>query len=508
MIEEMCTLPNGWSRSKVGSLCKMIRGVSYPKVDAKKQLSKGYYPVLRGGNIQDEIIFKDLVFVPSKYIKDEQYIRRFDVVLAMSSGSRNIVGKAAQAKEDYKGSFGAFCGLLRPNKQIEPRFFGYYFKTKDYRTKISNLSAGVNINNLRRGYIENLSIPLPPLPEQKRIIAKIENLLDRLNKTKQGLARIPPLIKKFRQSVLARAFSGELTKEWRGQQKDLEPASLLLEHIRTERKKLLGKKYKEPEPINTSVLSELPKRWEWSTVGDIFFEIKNGTTEKQNDEGIGVPVSRIETIQNGVFDLYRIKHIKNPSKDLLETYKYIEDDIALSHINSKEHVGKTAIYLGKPNLFIHGMNLLRLRLSHKFINPMYIYNYFQTYDFRNNVRLKVKHAVNQVSINQKNLGMVPVSIAPIKEQTYIIQIVNQLFSRINPIEKSVKIAQARCEKMTQSILAKAFRGELVSQDSNDKPTSVFLEKIKVKKEKRKKITSKKIKTEDQVKNKKAYRNNQ
>ena len=108
---------------------------------------------------------------------------------------------------------------------------------------------------------------------------------------------------------------------------------------------------------------ELAEGWAWSTVGNLFCDIKNGTTATQNKESRGVPVTRIETIQNARFDVKRLGHIEAASDELLRAFEYKKGDIAFSHINSLEHVGKSALYEGIPSVLLHGMNLLRLRLG-------------------------------------------------------------------------------------------------------------------------------------------------
>ena len=116
---------------------------------------------------------------------------------------------------------------------------------------------------------------------------------------------------------------------------------------------------------------ELPPSWTESTVGECFLEVRNGTTATQNAEGKGLPVSRIESIQDSCFDFERIRHVEKLPAEALENFRYRLGDIALSHINSYEHVGKTALYQGEPETFIHGMNLLRLRLGHDEIEPRF-----------------------------------------------------------------------------------------------------------------------------------------
>src|SRR5687767_14640750 len=140
--------------------------------------------------------------------------------------------------------------------------------------------------------------------------------------------------------------------------------------------------------------------WQQLTVDDCFPEIINGTTLTQNETS-GYPVTRIETIQNDRFDFKRIKYLNTISPQDIEKFKYQIGDIALSHINSLEHVGKVAIYEGQPIPLIHGMNLLRLRPNQALLRPKYAYYYMRSIYFKNDIQERVGKAVNQVSINQK-----------------------------------------------------------------------------------------------------------
>lgn len=154
----------------VGELAEQVRGVSYGKEDASDSPLPGYIPVLRAGNITDEgLVFDDLVYVPNKRVSEKQKIRRHDVVVAASSGSLDVVGKAAPALVAFEGGFGAFCKVLRPNDKVHPGYFAHFFKTHDYRRRVSALAAGANINNLRNEHLDGMLIPLPSLPEQRRI---------------------------------------------------------------------------------------------------------------------------------------------------------------------------------------------------------------------------------------------------------------------------------------------------------------------------------------------------
>lgn len=137
-------LPNDWNFVKLNEIADVLRGVSYEGADAEKEEKEGYLPILRAGNINYFIIFDDLVYIPEKYIHDEQYLKVDDILIATSSGSKHIVGKAAQIKENRKISFGAFCCAIRP-KSVNPRFLNYYFKSAHYKTFVQKTLRGVNI---------------------------------------------------------------------------------------------------------------------------------------------------------------------------------------------------------------------------------------------------------------------------------------------------------------------------------------------------------------------------
>lgn len=180
---------------RVGDISDQVRGVSYGKADAASEPAEGYLPVLRAGNISAEgLIFHDLVYVPSEKISPKQIIRKGDIVIAASSGSLDVVGKAAMAQSDFQGGFGAFCKVLRPNpEKVEPAYFAHYFQTRQYRQTISSLAAGANINNLKNEHLDDLLIRLPPMPEQRRIAAILDQADALRAKRREALALLDEL---------------------------------------------------------------------------------------------------------------------------------------------------------------------------------------------------------------------------------------------------------------------------------------------------------------------------
>ena len=226
---------------------------------------------------------------------------------------------------------------------------------------------------------------------------------------------------------------------------------------------------------------EIPNNWEWVKCEYILEELKNGKTTTQNKEGKGVKVTRIESVQNKTIDMNRVGYIEDISK-LSEIDYYEEGDIALSHINSYEHVGKTA-FIKKDHLpLVHGMNLLRYRF-HNQLNKKYLFWLMNDIHFRTQVKDRVNRAVNQVSINQKQLKEIFFPLPPLAEQERIVTKVESMLEKVKQAKELIGDARDTFENRRASILHKAFTGELTEQFRIDniectiEDTNRLLEKI-------------------------------
>jgi type I restriction enzyme S subunit len=175
--EEPFDLPRGWRWIRFGQIHDLVRGVTYSKSDASDVPTEGHLPILRANNIGTVLNFDELVFIKKSRISDEQVLRRGDYLIALSSGSKNLVGKAAFVANAYEGGFGAFCGVIRLYSSALEPFVGVYLASRLYRDAISAGSRGIGINNLKKETLSGLAFPLPPLAEQQRIVAKVDELI-------------------------------------------------------------------------------------------------------------------------------------------------------------------------------------------------------------------------------------------------------------------------------------------------------------------------------------------
>lgn len=166
---------------RLGDKITQVRGISYKPNDISAIPMPDYVPILKANNIQKEgIDTSDLIYIHKSKVKPEQFIKKGDLLLAASSGSKEIVGKNIYFESDFEGSFGAFCKLVRPKKNINPRYLATFFKSVPYKRHIRKLLSGALINNLKNEYIDSLLIPDISDSDQLHIanlLSKAESLL-------------------------------------------------------------------------------------------------------------------------------------------------------------------------------------------------------------------------------------------------------------------------------------------------------------------------------------------
>ncbi len=478
-------LPRGWDRVRVDSLASFVRGVSFKKDEATGEPQPDHAPVLRAGNLQDgQIVWEDLVFVPKRLVSEAQRLREGDIVVAMSSGSVSVVGKSAAVlgtDESRKAGFGAFCGVWRTSSPGRAHWLQHFFQTTEYRQHVSAAALGVNINNLRAEHIGALTVSLPPLPEQRRIVAKLEALQARSRRAKEALDTVPALLEQLRQSILAAAFRGDLTKDWRAANPNVEPASELLKRIRAERRakweeaelaKLTAKgktpsddkwkaKYKEPEPVDTTGLPELPEGWCWAS-GALMFSLRMGFAFKSEDFGDdGVPVVRQSDLTGSWVDLSRAKRV--PHRFLSDASNFIvrRGDLLLAMSGS---IGKLGRYThDEPALLNQRVGLFEW-LVPSAVPSEYLIEFASMYQ---SLLPGLGKGIAVQNVSATDVERVAIPIGPAEE---LVLIANRLASKraaLSAIRGFALGENDRLRHLESSLLATAFRGELVSQEPSE-----------------------------------------
>jgi len=366
--------------------------------------------------------------------------------------------------------------VIRLSETLPRKFFFFFLIREELRRDAQrNMTGSVGQLRVPSYYIEHLPLPLPPLPEQHRIVAKIEELFTKLDASVEALKKIKTQLKRYRQAVLRDAFQGKLTQEWRKAHKgELEPASKLLERIKEERRKNAKGKHKELPPLDTSDLPELPEGWVWTRLGEICF-IQGGYAFKSKDYiDSGIPLIRISNIQDSRITFSsNIVFLDLRCKGKYPDFLVYKGDILIAL--SGATTGKYGIYAEDATALLN-QRVGRIRLyTPAFTSSKYLFSYMGI--IRGDI-LKEAYGAAQPNISPTDLALFPLPFPPLPEQHKIVEEIERRLSVADEIEKAVDQSLKQAERLRQSILKRAFEGKLVPQDPTDEPAEKLLQRIK------------------------------
>jgi len=462
-------LPEGWTLAKLGDLCTHPQ---YGWTTSANRNGTGL-KLLRTTDISGGTVNWSTVPACAQDPDDPQkYLLAPGDILVSRAGS---VGLSHLVKKCPKAIFASYLIRFRPRPPLESEFIALFLRSPQYWVAIADETAGIAIPNVNASKLKQLEVLLPPLPEQKRIVTKVEELLTRVNAAKTHLAKVSMILKRFRQAVLAAACSGRLTTDWRSRQKELEPADHLVERTRRKYKeqyeaecskaKREGKSLlKKPEilklrKVETSDLPEIPDEWNWIYLPALG-HLSRGKSKHRPRNAPHLYGGPYPFIQTG--DIAQ-------SRGLITSHQqtYNEAGLAQSHlwpsgticITIAANIASSAI-LTYPTCFPD--SVVGLISNETLCLKEYTEFFIRT--ARANLD-QFAPATAQKNINIAILNDVAVALPPITEQIEIVRRVEAMFKLADAVEKRVAVGTARAEKLTQAILAKAFRGELVPTEA-------------------------------------------
>src|SRR5690554_5445140 len=403
--------PNGWISCQLGAVLTLINGRAYKKPE---MLDAGT-PILRIQNLNggENWFYSDLD------LPEDKYCEKGDLLYAWSATFGPY-----WSRWDHKLIFHYHIWKIIPSEAIDKRFA--YYELLRITEDLKASAHGVAMPHITKSGMESWSITLPPLAEQKVIADKFDTLLAQVENTKARLERIPQILKRFRQSVLAAAVSGRLTEDWRG----------------------------TPD-VNG---------WESDELSRFIEKPRYGSSAKSQKSG-DVPVLRMGNLQDGRLDWSDLVYTSDPKE--IEKYRLEPGDVLFNRTNSPELVGKTSIFRGEREAIYAGY-LIKIKCLPS-LNPEFLNYQLNSPKAKDYCKAVKSDGVSQSNINAKKLAAYPLSCPPIEEQTEIVRRVDQLFAPADRIEQQVNNALSRVNNLTQSILAKAFRGELTEQWRKDNP---------------------------------------
>lgn len=343
---------------------------------------------------------------------------------------------------------------------------------------IVNSMTGTAIKRIILDKIRTSNIPLAPLPEQHRIVARIEELFSHMDAGVEALQKARAQLRRYHQSVLKAAVEGRLTEEWRKAHPEVEPAEKLLERILSLKQGTLGKKFKDSKELDINGLPVLPESWLWVRL-DSLAALKGGITKdskRKINNGRNVPYLRVANVQRGYLDLDEMKEIE-ASEEIISELRLEQGDILFNEGGDRDKLGRGWIWQEELPECIHQNHVFRARLYSNEVSNKFVSWFGNTYG-QNYFLKEGKQTTNLASVNIKKLSALPVPLPPIDEQKKIIELTDSLLFVSDDSEKLISQNLKRADKLRQSILKLAFVGRLVPQDPSEEPASMLLERIK------------------------------
>lgn len=378
----------------------------------------------------------------SRYLTDDKakilrctYLEKGDILIARMP---EPLGRACIFPLDGKNVTVVDVAVIRTGKDgVLEKWLMFMINSPEIQRQMLGLASGSTRQRISRKNLGTISFPLPPLPEQQRIVAKLDALFASLESTKARLERIPQLLKNFRQAVLSQAVTGKLTEQWR-EGKELD--------------------------------------WQTVNLGDLLTAIKYGTSKKSDYHIAGTPILRIPNIKYGEIDCVDLKYSILEQKELDKLSLQKGDVLIIRSNGSVSIVGRTAIVRKEHENYSFAGYLVRLRpnedLSGEFLNLSLQSNFM-----RSQIVEKARSTSGVNNINTTEIKELHINICNIKEQTEIVRRVESLFAKADAIEEKYHSLKQKIDSLPQAILAKAFKGELVEQLESDGDARDLLREI-------------------------------
>ena len=452
-------LPNGWAAAPLGEIAEI--NPRHPKgLDDSLPISFARMTALSETKPEFESLEERSL---GEVRKGFTHFAEGDVLFAkITPCMENGKGAVARGLRNKLGCGTTELHVVRPPADISPEYI-YRFLAQDRvrRTAKENFTGTAGQARVPTSFIEELELPLAPLAEQRRIVAKLETLLGKVDASQQRLAKIPVLLKRFRQSVLAAACSGRLTADWR--ESHSAPSAPPREEKELESRRGAEGAEDLPEGWRNAPLSEF--------LESSFYGPRFG---KESYASEGVPTIRTTDMGfDGSIVLTDAPRIKL-SLGELEKYGLRHGDLVVTRTGAT--IGKCAVYDEPHGPAIPGAYLIRFRFKQDLVAPRYVLRFFMS-PAGQNLLVGGSNAVAQPNVNATTISQFLIPVPPLPEQQEIVRRVEGLFALADQLEARLAKARGQVEKITPSLLARAFAGQLVSQDPTDEPAEKLLERI-------------------------------
>lgn len=464
----MNNLPNNWQWSTLGEISEKPQYGWTTKANHEN----GSVKLLRTTDITSgELDWSSVPYCTDSPEDLEKYLVKSGDIVISRAGS---VGYSFLVSNVEKAVFASYLIRFRIKNRVEKKYVYYYLKSPAYWEAIGASKSGIAVPNVNASKLSKVLIPIAPIEQQKLIVAEIEKQFSRLDEAVANLKRVKANLKRYKAAVLKAAVEGKLTAEWRKAHPDVEPADKLLQRVSASRNKWIeietNKGNSEAKRLKTKLKNhkfnptediELPKNWLWAsflTASQLVVDCHNKTAPYEDN---GIKLLRTTNIRDGKIDLYTSKYISQ------ETYEYWSrrcppepGDILFTR---EAPMGEAAIIPEGVKVCM-GQRMMLIRLFDNLVSAKYFLYTILSPTFQS----RLGHGAVGSGVKHLRVGDVEsltVPIPPIDEQYEIVNHIESKLSVILEIVQEIDSNMQRVECLRQSILSKAFSGELLNNIS-------------------------------------------
>lgn len=434
-------LPENWCWTRIGMVSNFERGITFPAAAKEATPTEDNIPCLRTANVQENLEIDDMIYVNRDFMKGNiaKLVRENDIIMS-SANSRELVGKSSLvAHIPFPMTFGGFVLNIRA-KEMSSKYLFYFLRHEFLAGKfIGESSQTTNIANINTTTLGNYEIPLPPLAEQQRIVDRIESLFAKLDEAKEKAQAVVDSFETRKVAILHKAFTGELTAKWR-----------------------------EEHGVGM-------ESWKYIPFETIIEKMQNGLAKRKGISGTPYVVLRLANLTDCGFNTDDLREILLDEKEQAN-YELRPNDVIMIRVNgSKDNVGKQYLITNQHH-WAFCDHIIRIRYSSSLL-PQYMVYFSKSKNYRIYVKENIVSSAGQNTISRKGMVGLVVPIPCLNEQFEIVNILDDLFSKEQQSKEAAEIVLDQIELMKKSILARAFRGELGTNDPSEESAVELLKQL-------------------------------
>ena len=435
--EQPYKVPKNWCWARIGAISDFERGITFPASAKENEPTEENIPCLRTANVQENLEIDDLIYVNQSFMKgnEAKLVRENDIIMS-SANSRELVGKASFVTHvPFPMTFGGFVLNIRA-RGISSKYLFYFLRQEFLAGKFMGESTQTtNIANINTTTLGSYELPLPPLAEQQRIVDRIEYLFTKLDEAKEKAQSVLDSFETRKAAILHKAFTGNLTSKWRA------------EH------------------------NVVLRSWEQVLYSEIGTSKLGKMLDKAKNVGVSTPYLRNVNVRWFSFDLSDIYFMPASTAEI-ESLSVKPGDLFICEGGEP---GRCAVWKEPNSELIFQKALHRFRPNGKVISEFLCYNLY--YMSLNGVLEQYFTGTTIKHLTGQSLAKIPLSLPSITEQAEIVRILDSLFDKEQQAKDAAEAVLEKIDLLKKSILARAFRGELGTNDPLEESAIELIKQI-------------------------------